>query len=210
MEQFERMDKEHAAGGDEDASDGGCRRQGQEYILSGVVITWSSDLSSYVNLPLDALYYDFQYKFTPSFLFSVHFLWNVCAISPPPVDWIGWSRMVETKPAQLDLLANTRQKHVLRICLNCEGVWLADKYWANVCMFCKLCIWDLAFTYSADTYLGFGKYMFGRVQVQQRSLWLGRFWWKGVISKWRFSHFSLPLDHCCYQEKWIFPSYKAK
>ena len=151
-------------------------------------LTWSSDLSSYVNLPLDALYYDFQYKFTPSFLFTIHFLWNACAISPPPVDWIGWSRMVETS------LANTRQKHVLRICLNCEGVWLADKYWANVCMFCKLSIWDLAFTYLADTYLGFGKYMFGRVQVQQRSLWLGRFWWKGVISKWRFSQFSLLLD----------------
>ena len=66
-------DGQGAAGGDEDASDGGCRRQGQEYLLSGVVITGSSDLSSYVNLPLDALYYDFQYKFTPSFLFSVHF-----------------------------------------------------------------------------------------------------------------------------------------
>ena len=30
-----------------------------------------------------------------------------------------------------------------------------------MCMFCKLSIWDLAFTYLADTYLGFGKYMFG-------------------------------------------------
>ena len=127
--------------------------------------------------------------------FSQSISFGMCALFPLLL-WIGlgeagWWRL---KPAQLDLLANTRQKHVLQICLNCESVWLADTYWANVCMFCKLCIWDLAFTYSADTYLGFGKYMFGRVQVQQRSLWLGRFWWKGVISKWRFSHFSLPLD----------------